>query len=307
MSSSASGAGAGPRTRAAPPLVGARELAQDLRRRCGGLGPLLALDHDGTLTPIALTPDAAVLPAGTRAALAALCTRTPVAVLSGRGLEDLVARLGDLPLTLVAEHGLRRRGPDGAVRDLADPPRSDVLARLRRDLAVLLAGRPGWLVEDKGVGVAVHHRLVPADAASALLPRVRALLERAAVAGGGRVQDGHAVLELRAAGADKGEALRAIAAEHAGRHVVMVGDDLTDEAALAVAAELGGTGVLVAGDARPSAATVRLRDPAAVAELLVALALAMDQAPWSDGSSRPVSPGRSGAAGTAGRSRAAAP
>ncbi|MGA0830100.1 MAG: trehalose-phosphatase, partial [Nitriliruptoraceae bacterium] len=104
----------------APTAVAPADLAARLLAAGGGSGPLLLLDHDGTLSPIAPTPDAADLPAPTRAALADVAVLTDVAVVSGRGLDDLVARLGDLPLTLVAEHGLRVRRSDGAVEPLAD-------------------------------------------------------------------------------------------------------------------------------------------------------------------------------------------
>jgi trehalose 6-phosphate phosphatase len=238
----------------------------------GARPPLVVLDHDGTLSPIAPTPDAATLPAAARTAVAALAARTEVVVLSGRGLDDLVDRLGDLGVAIVAEHGLRLRHPDGTIEALATPPDATVLARLRTDLGSLLGHRPGWLVEDKGVGLAVHHRLVPADDVAAVLPLVRDLLSAAARTGGGTVQDGHAVVELRAAGAGKGAALRHLAAAAPGRTPVMVGDDRTDEPALAAAEELGGVGVLVATAPRPTAASARLPEPDAVAALLAALA-----------------------------------
>lgn len=242
------------------------------RLTAAGPGPLVVLDHDGTLSPIAPTPAAAGLPAATRTALADLCHVAPVAVLSGRGLDDLAARLDGLPLTLVAEHGLRARLPDGTIHGLTEAPDPAVLAALRADLTALLAGHSGWLIEDKGVGVAVHHRLAEPHSLAGLLPEVRHRLAVAARDGGGAVQDGHAVLELRAAGADKGTALRWLAARHPDRSVVMVGDDRTDEPALAAAEDLGGLGVLVATESRPSAASVRLRDPAEVARLVAALA-----------------------------------
>ena len=258
---------------AVPPPVSPAELAHRLlAQAAGGPGPLVLLDHDGTLSPLAPTPDAAGLPPATRAALAALAGRTAVGVVSGRGLDDLVARLGDLPLTLVAEHGLRARRPDGTVEQLADGLDPGVLDGLRGELARLLAGAGGWIVEDKGVGIAVHHRLVAPDDVGRLLPRVHGLVAAAARAGGGTVQEGHAVLELRAAGADKGSALRHLAAAHPDRTVVMVGDDRTDEPALAAAEDLGGLGVLVAEAPRPSAASVRLRDPDEVTALLATLA-----------------------------------
>jgi hypothetical protein len=81
------------------------------------------------------------------------------------------------------------------------------------------------------------------------------------------VQSGKMVAELRPAGADKGDAVRAFMAEppFAGARPVFVGDDLTDEDAFCAAADLGGGGVLV-GPARDSAARWRLPGVAAVAE-----------------------------------------
>jgi trehalose 6-phosphate phosphatase len=246
---------------------------------------LVALDHDGTLSPIAPRPEAAVLAPGAREALAALADvpDLDVAIISGRGLDDLTARLGDLGVTLVAEHGLRRRSPDGQRTQLAPGLATATLDALRATLARLLAedaARDGWIVEDKGVGLAVHHRLVAADRLEPTLGAVRAALEAAAAhpcdggppdVPGGQVQAGKAVLELRAAGADKGAALTRLLAERPGTLAVMVGDDATDEPAFVAAQERGGIGVLVGTPDTVTAASAVLADPDAVVALLGAL------------------------------------
>ena len=61
----------------------------------GGAGLLLILDYDGTLTPIVPWPDAAVLAASVRGTLSRLTAsgRARVAILSGRALADLRARV----------------------------------------------------------------------------------------------------------------------------------------------------------------------------------------------------------------------
>ena len=83
------------------------------------------------------------------------------------------------------------------------------------------------------------------------------------------LQHGKMVAELRPAGADKGDALRALMREPSftGARPLFVGDDLTDEHAFAAAAELGGAGILV-GPARPTAARYRLESVNAVAAWL---------------------------------------
>jgi trehalose 6-phosphate phosphatase len=67
------------------------------------------------------------------------------------------------------------------------------------------------------------------------------------------------MIEVRAAGGDKGTAIRTLMAESpfAGATPVFMGDDLTDEPGFGAVVELGGAGILV-GEQRPSAARYRL-------------------------------------------------
>lgn len=252
-------------------------LARDFVGRCDGLRrPLIALDHDGTLSALAPTPDAAVLAEGAHEAIGALTGVADVVIVSGRGLDDLTARFDGLDVTLVSEHGLRERGRDGTLRQLATPSPAGALTGTRAALETLLHGRTGWLVEDKGVGLAVHHRLVPTEELEPTRHHVRMILERAAAELDAIVQDGHAVLELRMRGADKGAALRVLVEERAAHPVLMVGDDLTDEPALALAEARGGLGVLVATGPRASSASARLEGPSDVVRMLETIARLLD-------------------------------
>jgi len=256
-----------------------------------GLRPLVALDHDGTLSPIAARPDEAVLTVGASAALRRLGGLAELAVVSGRGLDDLRRRFVDHRLTLVSEHGLRCAHPDGSVERLTAQLAAGTVDRVREQLETLLERHAGWLIEDKGAAVAVHYRLVPDADLQPHLDEVRRLLEEAAcLAGdrvgppagtahmpGGQVQVGKAVLELRPAGANKGSALRWLAERTIARPIVMVGDDATDEPALLAAEQLGGFGILVAETTRPTSASARLSGPAAVVRFLDRLAHHLEQ------------------------------
>lgn len=259
----------------AVPLVDPRTLAAAFASRCApGARALIALDHDGTLSAIAASPDAATLAPGAAAAIAMLCEVADVAVVSGRGLDDLTERFAGLPVTLMSEHGSRMRTPEGPTVELAAPIDEQVMAELRDRLRELLEARPRWLIEDKGVSLAVHHRLVADTALEPTLSEVRQLFASAARGSGGsaHVQPGHAVLELRPFGAGKGVALTRLADELDASPVLMVGDDLTDEPALEVARTRGGLGVLVSASPRSSAASARLSGPSEVVTLLETLA-----------------------------------
>jgi len=236
--------------------------------------PVIAVDFDGTIAPIAATPDEAQALPGAVDALAALAASTAVAVISGRGLEDLRARIPVPDLHLVSEHGLRWQvaRSDETPRPLAEPLDPQMLAHVRAELALLLETRAGWLIEDKEVSLAVHHRLVPQGDTEPTLSAVRELLEEGARVGGGAVQLGKAMLELRPRGAEKGRALRTVAAYERETQgpitVMMIGDDLTDEGAFLAAEEQHGFGVLVASAPRDSHARYRLTRPEDVVALL---------------------------------------
>ncbi|WP_133770593.1 trehalose-phosphatase [Enterovirga rhinocerotis] len=213
----------------------------------------LFLDFDGTLVDIAERPDAVVVEAGLPASLSALWQRLDgaLAIVTGRTVEVVTGFLGDPGFDVCGMHGLERR-VGGRLS------RPDGLADLGTDVAALrsaFADRPGVLVEDKGVGVALHWRLAPEAEADALA----AMAALAARLGEGyRIQDGKAVREIVPAASGKGGAIRALM-EHPpylGRIPVFAGDDRTDESGFEAVNALGGISIKL-GDG-PTAAAHRL-------------------------------------------------
>jgi trehalose 6-phosphate phosphatase len=201
----------------------------------------LFLDLDGTLAPIASTPDEVGPDPRRTESLRALVRKMGgrVAVLTGRRLDEADRILGGAVAAVGALHGLERRTSDGRV--LGWKP-SDGLPQVRVELAALAGTREGLLMEDKGASVALHYRNAPEAEIE-----VRRTTGRLARAFGLVQQNGSMVSELRTPGPNKGDALRAFMAEppFVGRLPLVVGDDLTDEDAFAVADEMGGYGVLV--------------------------------------------------------------
>lgn len=230
-------------------------------------GAALFLDFDGTLVELAETPDAIRVPPALGPLLERLRVRLGgrLAIVSGRALADLERHLPCSGVAVAGSHGLELRLADGTSLPLSAPAGLD---EARAEVDGFAAGRDDLIVEGKPLGVALHYRRAPGSEAAVL-----ALMEGIARRRGLRLQRGKMVAELRAPGADKGDALKALMREprFAGARPLFVGDDLTDEHAFAAAAALGGAGILV-GPARESAARYRLASVKAVADWLEAAA-----------------------------------
>ena len=225
----------------------------------------LFLDVDGTLIELAQRPDDVVVGDRVTTTLARLADRLDgrIALVSGRSVAQLDEMIGPVARRLVSigSHGAETRCVGTALADRVRPPALDEAERHLRDR---FADAGGALIEVKTLGLALHYRLNPA-------------LEDAAIAAAeafGRthglvVQRGKMMVELRAAGLDKGSAIAALMAgpHFANRIPLFVGDDETDEAGFAACATLGGAGVLV-GAPRDTAARYRLDDVTAVHDWL---------------------------------------
>lgn len=235
---------------------------------------MIVVDFDGTLSEIVDRPDDAGLVDGAADVLERLAARRPVVVLSGRPVDDLLPRLGELPVTVVGGHGAEARLPDGERQALHDTTTTrETLDAVVGALEPGLDEAAGWQLERKPASVAVHYRRVSPDVADRDLPAIRDVLTaHADRPPGWEVLDGKAVTELRPHGIDKGAALHWLADRFPGRRALVIGDDVTDEQAFEVAVERGGAAVLVAAEPRPTAARWRLTAPTAVVALLHALA-----------------------------------
>ncbi|MDH7637129.1 trehalose-phosphatase [Sphingomonas oryzagri] len=217
----------------------------------------LFLDFDGTLVDIAERHDAVIVQPGLGRLIGGLAERLNgrVALVSGRSTADILSHLGlqntQPPFAIAGSHGLELLWGDGRTEAPARPEGLDEALTALNELA---DARPGVVVEKKPYGAALHYRQAP-DAG----PACDAIAEEIAARTGITLQHGKMVVELRAHGADKGDAVRRFMAEPpmTGTRPIFIGDDLTDEAGFVAAEALGGWGILVGGP-RETAARYRL-------------------------------------------------
>jgi trehalose 6-phosphate phosphatase len=249
----------------------------------------LVTDLDGTLSPIAPTPEEASVLPGCRHALHSLRDRLGlVAVLSGRPAGEARRLLNLEGVVYLGNHGL---DPWAGGKGPASPPVEQVNAASRglrlalRDLREALAGQPGLRFEDKGATFSIHYRLAPDPESARSL--VLAAASRAAARHGLTVGEGKSVVELMPPyWAGKGACLEELVRSHGLRGLVYLGDDFPDLHAFETVARLRQRdGLLtlsvgVAGQESPpdlnEKADVTLAGPEEVAAFLQDLAETLD-------------------------------
>lgn len=203
---------------------------------------LVALDFDGTLSPIVADPTTSRLAPGGAAALHALAHRVgQLAIITGRQAKVVVelGGLADVPGIVVEGQYGAEQWRDGELR-VPEPPAG--IAAIRAVLPDILADAdPGVWVEDKESSLVVHTRRAgdPATELDRLSPSLLPLAE----SHGLQANAGRNVLEMRPPGIDKGQALRRLVAESDPAAVLFAGDDIGDLPAYEAVAQFRNSGI----------------------------------------------------------------
>lgn len=253
-----------------PPLLPENLLPDLLQRK----PILLCLDYDGTISEIAREPRLARPVNGVVEILRVLAAhreRVETGLISGRALRDLRAMIPVPPgIALAGVHGLQLLDATGKIevaRGIKDC-RED-LESVRAWLEHNLPANCGFIVENKGVAIALHYR----QAAGPIADYIRASFDQfiAECTSTLRSRHGKMVIEALPKIATKATALRGLW-RRVGEDFepVYFGDDLTDEDAFS---ELSARGIpVLVGEPRPTAAHYRIAAPSDVVRILRVLA-----------------------------------
>ena len=226
------------------------------------------LDYDGTLTPIVSRPDLALLSDSTRQLVRTLAAHVPVAILTGRDLDDIRRRVDIEGIVYAGSHGFDIAGPRGLRKQVA-PEFVPVLYAAEKELREKLAAIPGALLEPKSFSIAAHYRQATESDVSKI---TRAVNEAAARHGELRKIAGKKVYELQPdIDWNKGSAvlwlLEKLGLDQPDVLPLYLGDDRTDEDAFRALRQRG-IGIIVSEQPRPTDARYSLKDPAEVERFL---------------------------------------
>jgi alpha,alpha-trehalase len=259
-------------------IPSALESMDTLKSLAQGKRLVVALDYDGTLTPIVDRPELAVLSDRMRETVKRLANHCTVAVISGRDLQDVKSLVGIEDIFYAGSHGFDISGPEDRQMAFQQGARFlPVLDQAEKAFQEPLNRISGTFIERKKFSIAVHYRQVREDQVEAVEDIVDKVLSHYKEL---RKGNGKKVFEVQPRiDWDKGKALlwllENLELKRTDVLPLYIGDDITDEDAFRTLKDWG-IGIVVKDGAstdaeRVTAARYTLDDPDAVEDFLVAL------------------------------------
>lgn len=192
---------------------------------------LLLLDYDGTLAPFASAPYRA---APTQEILELLATlgndeRNEAVLISGRDRASLDGWFGQLPIGMVAEHGVWLKPRDTMEWEMIEPLNADWKEAVRPVLEVYADRTPGSFVEEKDFSLVWQYRRSDSRLGELRARELVAHLEGLTTNLNLQVLEGSKVVEVKNSGVNKGRAALRWLNRKEHDFVLAIGDDWTDE------------------------------------------------------------------------------
>ncbi len=200
--------------------------------------PTIMMDYDGVLVNFFVNPNDANPKPHTLKLLQDLSNLSTggVMVISGRSKDDLENWLGDIPITLAAEHGaLQRENKHKSWVKLTKV--SPTWKRIFKPVLQKYADKtPGAFVEEKECSLVWHYRNSPTYYAQKNMTILLRVLKPILKTWGLKIYRGNMILEIKSPYANKGAATKQwIKPKH--DFILAIGDDYTDEDIFAVLPE----------------------------------------------------------------------
>jgi trehalose 6-phosphate phosphatase len=226
--------------------------------------PALFLDYDGTLTPIVKNPQDALLSDEMREMIRRYNSISPLAIVSGRDMDDLKRMARIEGIIYAGSHGFRVSGPDGLYMEHAKS--GDILPeldRIEKKLKGTLGEKiRGLNIERKRYAIAIHYRNVATKDVPSVFEAAQTIIDKNP---GFRKGEGKKVVEIRPdIDWHKGKAMKWIIDKvyPTSRQDVIpiyLGDDITDEDVFETITDTG-IGILVGFHGRRTKARYSLKN-----------------------------------------------
>jgi len=239
---------------------------KQLQSRLAKKNIILFLDYDGTLSAIVSHPKKARISKKCKKLLKNLSLRQKIclAVVSGRSLRDIKSRVGLKNIIYSGNHGLEVSGLKTKPKKTVSEAFRLAIKKIKRDLNYQLSSFKGAIVEDKGITLSIHYRMVAPPKVSGLKSVFRKAIKASGVSNLIKVREGKKVFEIRPSiDWNKGKIVLWLLKEHDfGRRQlrtipIYIGDDKTDEDAFKALKKNGVT--IFVGKPRKSSADYYLK------------------------------------------------
>ncbi|HET8753442.1 MAG TPA: bifunctional alpha,alpha-trehalose-phosphate synthase (UDP-forming)/trehalose-phosphatase, partial [Salinimicrobium sp.] len=188
------------------------------------------IDYDGTLVnfvdkPEDAKPDLALLDLIKRLNEK---ENTRVVLISGRDKETLGTWWKNVPVDLIAEHGVWMRRP-GEEWQQTENVKCEWMKTIRPVLESFVDRTPGTFIEEKNYSLAWHYRKTNPELGEVRANELSNVLKDLIANHDLSVLEGNKVLEIKSSGITKGKAANKVLVEKKNDFIFAVGDDFTDE------------------------------------------------------------------------------
>lgn len=184
---------------------------------------IYAFDYDGTLAPIANTPDLARMTDIAANIMTKLNEIVPVAIITGRSVADIEKLLPFKPAFLIGNHGIEGIQTESELKEMKALCSSwmEILTRYLKTAE----NSQGIFIENKTYSLSIHYRnAVDPETSEHYLNYILTKLPNS------RLVKGKSVINILPMNSlDKGQALEHIIRNNGYKYGFYIGDDVTDE------------------------------------------------------------------------------